>query len=383
MSASRRQCLPLTESAPTRARFVGPARQSFAMAADLPPSLRGLAESQHGILSRAQILHAGLTKDIIYSRLRRGSWQWLHAGVYAAFSGEPSRLALLWAAVLYAGPTAMLSHQTAAELHGLTDTTNPLIHVTVTDDRRVRQRAGLIVHVSARAMQAVHPARTPPQTRVEETVLDLWQSARTLDDAIGWVTRAIGRRLTTETRLRQAMSARGRIRWRKPLAELLSPDLTGVHSVLEYRYVRGVERPHRLPRGSRQARAKRGGHSEYRDTLYEAYRLVVELDGTAAHPADRRWQDIRRDNAAAAAGLTTLRYSWLQISSSPCQIAAEIGEVLARRGYAGVRPCAPGCPVACVTQPRRSSARQVSPARSGVSSRASAAGGATPPPRCR
>jgi hypothetical protein len=60
-----------------------------------------------------------------------------------------------------------------------------------------------------------------------------------------------------------------------------------VHSALEHRYLRDVERPHRLPRGVRQAPARNadGGRTEYRDVLYEAYLVAVELDGRRPTPA--------------------------------------------------------------------------------------------------
>jgi hypothetical protein len=115
--------------------------------------------------------------------------------------------------------------------------------------------------------------------------------------------------------------------------------------VLEYRYVRDVERPHRFPAATRQARARRNGRNLYRDTLYEAYKTVVELDGRVAHPGDSRWDDIHRDNAAATAGASTLRYGWLEVRTMPCDVAAEIAAVLARRGYTLARPCSPECPV--------------------------------------
>jgi hypothetical protein len=51
---------------------------------------------------------------------------------------------------------------------------------------------------------------------------------------------------------------------------LLSPDLAGLMSALERRYQRHVERPHGLPAGIRQARARTGvsgpaGHHRGRD----------------------------------------------------------------------------------------------------------------------
>ena len=321
------------------------------MVADLPPQLHDLTVTQRGVLARAQVLSAGLSEDAIAVRLRRGSWQRLYPGVYATFSGQVSRSAELWAAVLHAGPGAILSHQTAAELWGLAAEPSSLIHVTVPGNRRVHKQAGIRLHVSVRASAAAHPSRNPPQTRLEPTVIDLWETAQSLDDAVGWVTRAIGRRLTTQDKLRVAMEARGRVRWRKRLAELLRPDAAGIHSPLEHRYVRDVERPHRLPAPTRQAGARRSGRNEYRDTLYEAYQTVVELDGRVAHPGDSRWKDIHRDNAAATSGLTTLRYGWHDVTTRACTVAAEIAAVLADRGYTSARPCSPGCPVGREPQP--------------------------------
>ncbi len=335
------------------------------VAAQLPAQLSELAGLQCGVLSRRQIVCAGVSRGVLRSRMRRGSWQRLHPGVYPAFSGEPSRAATLWAAVLYAGPGAVLSHQTAAELVGLADARSSLIHVTVPVDRRACKQAGLVIHVSTRATAAIHPARTPPQTRVEETILDLWQAAPNLDDAVGWVTRGLGRRLTTQERLRTAAAARSRVRWRAQLTELLSPDAAGIHSVLEYRYLRYVERPHRLPVSRRQAHARRDGRSEYRDTLYEGYSTAIELDGRAAHPGDSRWRDIERDNAASVAGITTLRYGWRDVTATPCKVAAEIATVLAARGYTGARPCSADCPVGRLGPAEQPAGSPVPAARSG------------------
>jgi hypothetical protein len=310
-----------------------------------PRDLDELAARQRGIITRAQLLEASISSDLIKSRIRLGNWQRVYPGVYATFSGELNREGQVWAAVLYAGPGALASHQTAAELTGLVDEPNPLVHVTVPADRRVRKQPGIVFHLSKSSGRAAHPSRLPPQTRIEETVLDLWHAARDLDAAVGWVTRAVGRRLTTQERLRVALEGRSRVRWRSQLVQLLSPDLAGIHSVLEYRYMRDVERPHRFPAATRQAQSRRDGRNQYRDTLYEAYKTAVELDGRVAHPGDTRWRDIHRDNAAATTGLTTLRYSWRDVTLTPCRVAAEIAAVLTAQGYIGARPCSADCPV--------------------------------------
>jgi hypothetical protein len=322
----------------------------------LPRSLARIALFQDDVLTFAQLLDGGVTGGFIKSQVNLGRWQRLYRGVYATFSGQPTRQAQLSAAVLAAGPGAMLSHESAAETWGLTDKPARLIHVTIPGARRVAPIAGVRVHLSARAEVAVHPARMPPRTLIEETVLDLVATSAVLDDAVGWVTRALGRKLTTQAQLRETMAARPRMRWRAVLTELLEPDAAGTHSTLEYRYDRDVERPHGLPAGTRQAKFRHNGRNAYRDRIYEEYLVVVELDGRATHTIDKRWDDIHRDNATSASGMLTLRYGWLDVTTRPCQVAAEVASALANRGFIGAHGCSPGCPVGQVTSRYRPSA---------------------------
>jgi hypothetical protein len=325
------------------------------VARQIPPHLLELAEQQCGIVTKQQAIAVGVTRTVIASHVRYGRWQRLHPGVYATFTGRPSRLAELWAAVLSAGLGAMLSHQAAAELAGLIKRPSPLIHITVPADRRVAYTPGIVVHRSKRAAAARHPVKLPPQTRVEETVLDLAGAARTIDDACAWITRGLGSRLTTRDKLHQALALRRKIRWRAELKELLTPDAAGFHSVLERRYHSNVERPHGLPAAQRQARFESGRHNEYRDALYEAYCTAIELDGDATHGADTKWWDVRRDNAAAVDGIMTLRYGWFDVTQTPCRVAAEVARVLASRGFTGAHPCSSGCPVGqIIARPRPS-----------------------------
>jgi hypothetical protein len=186
--------------------------------------------------------------------------------------------------------------------------------------------------------------RTPPQTRIEETVLDLAQLAPTAEEAVGWAIKACQRRLTKPGLLREAMTQRPRLRWRGDLAEALTEVGEGVHSSLERRYLRNVERAHGLPTGNKQILVVRGHSRAYEDVRYRDYSTCVELDGAVAHPADSRWRDTRRDNANAADGIITLRYSWTDVAYRPCEVAAEVARALQRRGWTGsLRRCGPGC----------------------------------------
>src|SRR5580658_6670595 len=100
---------------------------------------------QCGVVSHQQAFEAGVTKAALIWQLRRARWQQLQRGVIALFSGEPSREAVLWAAVLRAGRGATLSHYTAAELSRLADRPSERIHLTVPNSRRVQPIPGLVI----------------------------------------------------------------------------------------------------------------------------------------------------------------------------------------------------------------------------------------------
>jgi very-short-patch-repair endonuclease len=318
----------------------------------LSEDIRLLTAAQSGAIARWQAPSVGLDTTVIDAQLRLGRWQPLYRGVYAAFTGPPPRLCFLWGAELRAGPGAVLSYYSAAELDGLTDLRADAIHVAVPPGRQIlvsRQERGagapvVAVHRSARLALARHPVRLPPRTRIEETVLDLVQASTGFDGALSWLISACARRRATPVALQAAIQARPRMRWRAALAGALEDIGNGIHSVLEYRYARAVERPHGLPAARRQARVPRGARSHYLDNLYADFGVAVELDGRAAHRAEDRWADTRRDNFFAGVGIVTLRYGWADVTERPCQVAAEVGRVLRERGRTGtVARCGPAC----------------------------------------
>ena len=119
------------------------------MAIDIPDECAALIALQRGVIGRGQAIDHKLPSTSIGTLLRTKRWQPLHRGVYAAFTGPPSRTALCWSALIRAGPEAILSHQTAAELYGLADPRGPSdapIHVTVPRNRNPTLIKGVVVH---------------------------------------------------------------------------------------------------------------------------------------------------------------------------------------------------------------------------------------------
>jgi very-short-patch-repair endonuclease len=316
---------------------------------------RELLEHQYGVLASWQAAECGLDRIGVNNLLRSGRWQHLYLGVYAAFSGEPSRSSLHWAAVRRCGPDAALSHFTAAELEGVRGRRTEAIHVTVPAARHVmfaarefdRGLPRIVVHRFCRIASARHPVRNPPRTRVEETVLDLTDLASDADEVFSWLSAACAGGHTTPARLVVAAGSRARLRWRDDVLAALGEVSGGVHTILEKRYVSNVERAHGLPKAKRQARKRRGSTSAYLDNEYPDYGVVVELDGLAFHLVEDRWSDIHRDNYLARTGIIVLRYSWADITTRPCEVAMEIAIVLRQRGWTGtVRSCCRSCQAA-------------------------------------
>jgi len=322
------------------------------VAIDLPPSCRELLSRQAGLLARWQVAECELSYASVDNLLRSGRWRHLYAGVYAGFTGALSRGATAWAALLRCGPDAVLSHFTAAELDGIRGRRVEATHVTIPGPRHVRGsdhdgRNGLppiVVHRSERVAAATHPAKSPPRTRVEETVLDLTDLARDADEVFHWLSAACAGRHTTPARLVAAVTDRARLRWRADVLAALGEVTEGVHTVLERRYVWNVELAHGLPKARRQARKRRGAGSAYLDNEYPDFGVVVELDGLAFHLVEDRWHELHRDNYLARDDLIVLHYSWADITTRPCEVAAEVALVLRRRGWTGgLRRCGPSC----------------------------------------
>jgi hypothetical protein len=310
-----------------------------------------LLDFQSRIVARRQAVRHGVTRAAVARRTKSGAWQRLHRGTYATFSGVPSREARLWAALLRAGPGAVLSHETAAEVHRITDKPASKIHVTVPAQRNPARRGpirGVVIHRSRNVASEPLPPWQLPRTPIAETVLDLVESAKSTDDAFSWLTQAIGRNLVNPGMLREALAARKRMRHRPWLIEALTDVADGVMSPIELRYVRDVERAHGLPRARRQVRRELDGGVRYLDNFYEAFRLCVEIDGRLSHPPEQKWRDADRDSDNLFRDdVQTIRLGLRHVTSDRCLQAAKLAALFIRRGWDGaeLRPCGPDCAV--------------------------------------
>lgn len=318
----------------------------------LLPAIRELeltAEGQAWACTADQALSAGVTRAAIARLARSGRWQRLHWGVYAL---RPSTIGLdtrMWGAHLALGEGSVISGRAAGHAWGLLpgdwDPALP-IEAMIPEGLRLRA-AGVATRRVPFPEGWAHPARRPPTLTVEHTLLDLVRIAGSDAEAAELVLRACRSRLTTPARIRDAVAGRVRVARRQLLLDVCADVTDGVTSTLERRYHRDVAMRHGLPRAIRQERSRTwSGATVYRDLRYDPFDVIVELDGRLGHEAESAvFRDQYRDNASTLTGAATLRYGWWAVAGEPCEVAAQVGTLLAIRGWSGTpRACRAGCP---------------------------------------
>src|SRR4051794_21276250 len=138
-----------------------------------PPQreLARIAGRQHGVLTAAQLLDAGLTGAGIQRRVDGGLLHRQYRGVFRLGHRAPSTEAHYLAAVFACGAGAALSGQAAAHLYGLLKGRPPAPEVTTPTKRRVRG----VIPPRARRLDPrdIGVYRGIPITTVARTVIDL------------------------------------------------------------------------------------------------------------------------------------------------------------------------------------------------------------------
>jgi hypothetical protein len=294
---------------------------------------------QCGVISRRQVLELGGDDNLIERRLRRREWARLLPGVYVDHTGPPTGLQRAWGGVLFAAPAA-LSGSSALRAHRVRGHDwSDSVEVAVDGRRRIRPPDGLLVVRLTDFDRVARLGVSPPRIGVERAVLQVASRTCKEDAAVGTLADACQAGATSVSRLRTELDLLVRLPRRRLLAAVLEDLAAGAMSPLERRYVRDVERAHRLPRAERQQ-----GDGVARDVAYRTHGLFVELDGRLGHEwAADQWRDLDRDLDAAASGSITVRLGWRQVLE-PCRTAQAVGRILQARGWEGRPvPCGPGC----------------------------------------
>lgn len=293
--------------------------------ADRDVALARIARSQAGVFHRRQAQTLGYSDAEVSRRLRAGAWA--RSGVplvYRLASWPPSFEASCWAALLWGGPGAALSHATAAALWGLERYERQgQPHVTVPPGRR-GSVPGAITHrriVGRAASRVIEGLRV---TDPERTLLDEAWRRDVRDDVVeDAVESALRLGLTTVERLWAAAASRepGSRRLRRVL-ERRGGQRRPRGSALEGAFVR-LMREAGLPQPVGQFEVRVANERFFVDFAFPALRVAIELDGMAKlRTTDGAAHFLRRQTLLAAAGWRLLRFTWDDVQHRPAWVVA-------------------------------------------------------------
>lgn len=209
--------------------------------------LADLMSQQTGVVTRAQLIHGGLTSEEIRRRTRRRELVRVHPRVYVTHTGPLTGSQRAWAAVLYAGRGAALC---GPSLDQSTRDGDQPIHVAIDQRRRVTPTAGIVLHRVSRLDTQVFPGSEPRRLRLEDNALLMADRADSELDVVAILAGVVGRRGVTATSLRTALARHPRLRRRRFITLLIDDLAAGTASVLEQAYLERVERAHGLPRAT-------------------------------------------------------------------------------------------------------------------------------------
>jgi very-short-patch-repair endonuclease len=294
-----------------------------------------VAELQHGVITRAQALAAGMSSEAIARHLESGLWFRVAPGVFVVAGSPPSWEQSLWIAHCWAGKRGALGGETAAILHGLDGIRGRPVEVLM--NRRTRAPSdrfdvrysrrwdpndavtitGLRVTSVPRTLLDL-AARSRPWTAeiaFDSAVRDGITSLERVDDYLGSVA---GRGCDGTSRLRAIIDAR------RAGDGPMSPLETRLDAVLTTLEVPPFERQFEV--------RLMNGEPVKIDFAWPPAKVGAEGDGKRSHTgAFYRQRDLTRQNALAEVGWLLLRFTWYDVTRRPDYVVEKVGRVVRQR----------------------------------------------------
>lgn len=281
-----------------------------------------VAATQRGLVTREQLLGAGVTRRSLDGLVARGWLERVHTGVYAIGPPRDDPITRCLAATLATG--GVLSHRSAAEHWGLLRPHPGPVHVTraTRDGSRLRT---IVVHESALRRDEIVPRAGVPCTSLVRTLCDLAGVVDRRTLARAFEQAQVLHRLQPAILAATLLERPGR-RGVRALHELLldAVDPGEIESVLELRFLAFCAK-YGLPRPRTQV-----DFGIWRvDFVFADEGVVVETDGRRFHAtAAARVRDARKTADLEARGLVVVRVTWRELHDTPAALAVRLRALL-------------------------------------------------------
>lgn len=295
--------------------------------------LADLARRQYGVFARRQALERDVSPRQIVHRLRAGRWTTILPNVYRIAGGPYTGRTGAMAAVLWAGPDAVLSHGAAAMFWEFEGVRSPKPEVWIGSGRRLKSE-DVVVHRGAslddvdRAALGSIPITTPARTLIDV-------SGRLEDEALlALVEHSIRRGVVTERSVAERVvslrsSGRPGIGRLAALLAARPPGARALESRLEARFWRLILTTD-LPVPVRQHWVV-GAARRYRlDFAWPDVYVAVECEGRAFHDAATAERDDRRRGDLASLGWRVIPVTWRQLTREHASVVDRVARSLRR-----------------------------------------------------
>jgi len=291
------------------------------------------AEEQHSVVSAEQMRKCGASRTWVARQVEDGIIRRVGPSAYRVAGVRKGFENRAMAAILSARAPALVSHRSAAYLHGFEKVGIPgRVDITVPRHRRPRSRTGIAVHESRAFDLAGATMRDGiPVTGVARTILDC---SPIFDAPIRLLDEALRRRMVT---------------WDELWGCYLDHNVVGRREVVSYRKILLV-RDGNTPAGGDFARIMAGtltgaglpqpvfeypvtvnGHLYYLDLAWPDHLVAVECNDAGSRDTPKAFRrDPMKRNRCEAIGWRYLEFTWWDLVDDTAEVVAHVSAALGR-----------------------------------------------------
>lgn len=287
------------------------------------------------VVSMAQLRARNWSPQRIETLVRRGTLvraghgMYVRAAIASVLAAKPEGAHVLRAAAAVARMShgAVLSHRSAAVLHGI-DLIGNVGDVTITCRAATGRKGRDGVHLYTTPLPPEHVTTKfgVPVTTAARTVIDLARTS-TFADGVVAADSAIRKRLTSKSQLRAVLATSPRRPGAARAARVVDFATGKSESALES--IARVAFDHEgLPTPELQISipAPTGEFIGRVDFCWERYKTIAEVDGALKYDEDpsRARAQLRRDKRLREAGYEVVHFTWHEITTRPAEAAESI-----------------------------------------------------------
>lgn len=293
--------------------------------------LSAIEADQYDVVTRRQLVDCGMTRSAIQHRVRHcGEWQIILPGVYATSDTPISAKQRQMAALLYAGPGAMITGAFAVRHYGLVASGPDYVDVLVPVDLRRK---------SVRYIHLIRTGRMPAQAYLAEhlriaplprAIADAVRGYRTIGDARSVIGAAIRYELCTIGELATELNE-GPKRGSALLLRGLRDVATGIWSAAEGDLMNLIKRSD-LPEPEYNVAlyTADGTFLGIVDAWWQRAGVAAEVDSLEFHFKGKAWRNtMRRHNRITKHGVELMHLPPADITVEGARILADLRDAIA------------------------------------------------------